>query len=251
MARMRNLCFSLKQWRGMIMSSWRLNYSFLSSYYDATTDHECDLQFTVYSRMDISAIDQLPEYMEPYEEYMKVALVTSAQDMLSITSMIGMRGVGKEDFDWILTKPENIVTRSQEIAASHAHPRSLWSHGIPMTEVKNNLVTNIPLQLTVKLGDNTRADIYLLSTLLGYYHDQTRCLAIGLSYKAENPTESPPCAINQTPRHDPLKSTLDQLVLPRSHTTFFDETLHPPSRRRPASPFSPRSKPPVPRHGTH
>ncbi|GAB2275239.1 Trehalose-6-P synthase/phosphatase complex synthase subunit [Dionaea muscipula] len=116
-----------------------------SSYYDATTDHECDLHISVYSRMDNSAIDQLPEYMKPYEENMKVALVTGAQDMLSITSMIGMREDGKEDLDWILTKPEDMVTRSQEIAASqkivasHAHPGSLWSHRIPMTEVKISL----------------------------------------------------------------------------------------------------------------
>ncbi|GAB2292194.1 hypothetical protein Dimus_026445 [Dionaea muscipula] len=60
-----------------------------------------------------------------YEEYIKVAQVSIAYHMLSITSMIGMGDrVGKEDFDWMLTKPKiievaSIIARLMDDMVSH------------------------------------------------------------------------------------------------------------------------------------
>eukprot|EP00261_Vitis_vinifera_P031339 XP_019072582.1 PREDICTED: (-)-germacrene D synthase-like [Vitis vinifera] len=48
------------------------------------------------------------------EEYMPVALVTSAYSMLATTSLIGMgNGVTKETFDWIFSEPK--IVRSSAI----------------------------------------------------------------------------------------------------------------------------------------
>ncbi|GAB2277869.1 hypothetical protein Dimus_012571 [Dionaea muscipula] len=153
--------------------------SIIDDIYDVYGTHEELVLFTeAMERMDISAIDQLPEYMKPcyqalldvygemeekisgegnsyqmgyakeamrvlirayfeetkwlnrgdiptYEEYIKVAQVSSAYPMLSITSMIGMGDrVGKEDFDWILTKPKiieaaSIICRLMDDMVSH------------------------------------------------------------------------------------------------------------------------------------
>ncbi|GAB4850249.1 hypothetical protein Ancab_029545 [Ancistrocladus abbreviatus] len=47
------------------------------------------------------------------EEYMKVALVTSAYPMLSITSLVGMEdNVRKEDFEWLLSGPKILQAAS-------------------------------------------------------------------------------------------------------------------------------------------
>ncbi|GAB2292192.1 hypothetical protein Dimus_026443 [Dionaea muscipula] len=153
--------------------------SIIDDIYDVYGTHEELVLFTAaMERLDISAIDQLPEYMKPcyqalldvygemeqkissegnsyqmgyakeamkvlirayfeetkwlnrrdiptYEEYIKVAQVSVGYPMLSITSMIGVGDrVGKEDFDWMLTKPKiieaaSIIARLMDDMMSH------------------------------------------------------------------------------------------------------------------------------------
>ncbi|KAL9263091.1 Germacrene D synthase-like protein, partial [Drosera capensis] len=67
----------------------------------------------LFRRIKMVYSDELPTY----EEYMKIALVTSGYPMLIITSLVGMGdGVTKEDFDWLLGGPKiveaaSIITR--------------------------------------------------------------------------------------------------------------------------------------------
>ncbi|XP_050218837.1 (-)-germacrene D synthase-like [Mercurialis annua] len=56
------------------------------------------------------------QYIPTMEEYMPIALVTSAYEMLATTSLLGMGDiVTKDSFDWLFTKPNKMVTASQII----------------------------------------------------------------------------------------------------------------------------------------
>ncbi|KAK0601352.1 hypothetical protein LWI29_023441 [Acer saccharum] len=106
---------------------------------------ELEIFTSAVERWDISAIDQLPEYMKccyealldmkdivrnyfweakwcheqhvpTMEEYMPVALATSAYKMLATTSFVGMGEiVTKQAFEWLFTDPNKMVQASSLI----------------------------------------------------------------------------------------------------------------------------------------
>uniref|UniRef100_A0A7N2M9K7 Uncharacterized protein n=1 Tax=Quercus lobata TaxID=97700 RepID=A0A7N2M9K7_QUELO len=110
------------------------------------TLEEVELFTEAVERWDIRAIDQLPEYMKmknqvrayfheakwfhqkhipTMDEYMRIALVTSAYSMLATTSLVGMGDiVTKDSFEWLFSDPKMVrasavVCRLMDDIVSH------------------------------------------------------------------------------------------------------------------------------------